>query len=175
MSRALKCLLSLSLAIVIAAPLLAAEGKKERRVARKPDPAAAVLKRLEKANLTDEQVAKVKELVAQNSEKIAAAQAKVALTQDQKAARAAAMKKAKEEGKTGKEAAEAARAALALTPEQEKAMEQAKAAQKQMMDAILGLLTPEQKEAAGMKGPAKKGAKKEGGRKGKKAQTESAS
>jgi len=160
----------LSLAILIAAPLFAADKeKKQRKAPEKPDPAAAVLKRLEKANLTDEQVAKIKEMAAGIAEKAAAARAKAALTDEQKKAQQEIIKKAKEEGKSRKEVAEALKAAVKLTPEQEKAMEEARAAQAELMKKIMAMLTPEQKQAIGKaaeRGP--RGDKKPGEKKGDK-------
>jgi hypothetical protein len=166
MKRVARVLLSLSLAVLIAVPLAAAEKeRKGKKGPRKPDPAAAILKKLEKAELTEEQVAKIKELAAANFEKTAEARAKAALTDEQKAA----MKKAREEGKKGPEL----KNAVTLTEEQQAAMKEVREAQAAMMKEVLALLTPEQREKSGIKAPgkkggerkprAKKGAKKEGG------------
>jgi len=166
----MKTLLSLGLALVIAASLLAAgdqaPGKKKRRPKR-PDPAAQILKKLEKAELTDEQIAKIKELCAQASEKIQAARKKAGLTPEQRKARFEAMKKAKEEGKKGKELAEAVRAAVKLAPEQEAALQEARKLMGELTRQCLALLSPEQKEKAGIKRHARKkhGAGKRHGKK----------
>jgi hypothetical protein len=158
MKSVVRTLLSLSLAVVIAMPLIAAdEKKKARKVRKKPDPAAGILKKLEKAELTDEQVAKIKELAAAAAEKSKEARAKAALTDEQKAA----MKKAREEGKKREEL----RKVVTLTDEQKAAMKEARDIQAAMMKEVMGLLTPEQKEKAGIKEPRKKGGKRGGERK----------
>ncbi len=79
MKSVVRTLLSLSLAVVIAMPLVAQE-KKARKERKKPDPAAGILKKLEKAELSEEQVAKIKTLAAATAEKTKAARAKAALT-----------------------------------------------------------------------------------------------
>lgn len=160
----MKNLLLLVLAVAIAAPVLAGQDKeKKKRGPKKPDPGAMILKKLEKAELTEEQIAKIKELSAAVADKIIAAREKANLTAEQKKARAEAMKKAKEEGKTGKEMMKAIQAAAELTPEQKSAMDEARKIQGEMTKKVFALLTPEQREKAGIKGPRKKG----GGRKAK--------
>lgn len=168
----MRTLLSLVLVAAIAVPVLAAEPKaKKKRGPKKPDPGAMILKKLEKAELTEDQVAKIKELCAGVAEKIVAARQKANLTAEQKKARAEAIKKAKEEGKTGKEMMKAVQGAVELTPEQKSAMDEARKIQGEMMKKVFALLTPEQREKAGLKGPRKKGgekkprAKKGGGKK----------
>ncbi len=174
----MRTLLSLVLVAVIAVPALAQDKKKKKRGPKKPDPGAMILKKLEKAELTDDQVAKIKELCAEVADKIVAARAKANLTAEQKKARAEAIKKAKEEGKTGKEAMKAVQSAVELTPEQKSAMEEARKLHGEMMKKVFDMLTPEQKEKAGIKGPRKKGekkprVKKDGGKKvGPKKETE---
>lgn len=162
-------MLSLVLAAVIAAPVLAdgEQAKKKKRAPKKFDPAAMVLRKLEKAELTEEQVAKIKKLYAGVADKIKAARDKANLTPEQKKARAEAMKKAKEEGKKGKEMMEAVRAAAELTPEQKAAMGEAQKANAEVMKQVFALLTPEQKEKSGIKirGGRKPGAKKKAGAK----------
>lgn len=158
MRSVVRTLLSLSLAVVIAMPLLAADKeKKARKPRKKPDPAARILKKLEKAELTDEQVAKIKELACACAEKTKEARAKAALTDEQKAA----MKKAREEGKKGEEL----RKVVTLTEAQTAAMKEAREAQAAMMKEVLALLTPEQKEKAGVKERGKRGGRKGGERK----------
>jgi Spy/CpxP family protein refolding chaperone len=148
----------LSLAVVIAMPLLAADQeKKAKKVRKKPDPAAGILKKLEKAELTEEQVAKIKTLAAATAEKTKEARAKAAFTDEQKAA----LKKAREEGKKGEEL----RKVVTLTEEQKAAVKEARNIQAAMMKEVMGLLTPEQKEKAGLRERGKKGGKKGGERK----------
>jgi len=84
MKRVVRTLLTLALAVVIASPLLAAQGKKGKKAPPKPqDPAAGILKKLEQAELTEEQVVKIKEMAAKVAEKAKALQEKAALTPKQ--------------------------------------------------------------------------------------------
>jgi hypothetical protein len=61
----------------------------------------------------------------------------------------------------------AVQAAVELTPEQKSAMEEARKIQGEMMKKVFALLTPEQREKAGLKGPRKKGEKKPRAKKAK--------
>jgi hypothetical protein len=171
----MRTVLSLVIAVLIAAPVCAADKEKKER--KKPNPAASILKRLEKAELTDEQVAKVKDVAAKIAEKRAEIMKATAMTPEQKKARSEAMKKAKAEGKSPKEAMEAVKAAVKLTPEQQKAMDEARACAAAMMKEVMALLTDEQKaklgtRKPGVKKPGKKAGEKKGPRKKKPAAEE---
>jgi len=164
-------LLSLALALVIAAPLFAADKEKKKGPRKKPDPATWILKRFEKAELTDDQVAKIKQLVAKVAEETAECRKKAAPTPEQQKARKEAMEKAKAEGKEGRELYAAARDAVKLSPDQEAAMKEVRKAHGAMWKEIMGMLTDEQKAKLGKQfGPrkprkkpvAKKKAAKEG-------------
>jgi len=155
----MRTVLSLVLVAAIAAPVLAGQPKAKKKGPKRPDPGTMILKKLEKADLTDDQVAKIKELSAAVAEKMAAAYGN--LTPDQRKARAEAIKKAKEEGKSPKEVMEAIKAAM--TPDQKAAIEEARKAHGEMMKKVMALLTAEQKEKIGIKGP--KGPRKKGGAK----------
>ena len=158
MKRVVRTVLALFVVAVIALPLAAAEKeKKERKGPRKQDPAAAILKKLEKAELTEEQVAKIKQLAAAVAEKTKEASAKAALTDQQKAA----MKKAREEGKKGEDL----KKAVTLTEAQQAAAKVVSEAQGAMMKEVMGLLTPEQKEKAGIKARGEKRGEKDGEKK----------
>jgi Spy/CpxP family protein refolding chaperone len=161
MKSVAKVVLSLLLAIMIALPLMAQDQpKKPKRAPKKPDQAAGILKRLEKAELTDEQVAKIKELAAKLPDPTAK------LTDEQKKKLAEAMKQAKAEGKSMKDIQQLRESVLDLTEEQKAAMKEAQAAREAGMKEIMALLTPEQREKAGVKVRAKKeGGKKKGGAK----------
>lgn len=149
MKSVVRTLFTLALAVVIASPLLAGEGK--RKKAPKQDPAAGILKSLEKAELTPEQVTKIKELVKSLAEKMKAAEDKVALTPEQKKARQEAQAKAKADGKTGKEAQAAVEEAMKLTDDQKAAMKEANELRAALRKEAVALLTPEQKAKAGIK------------------------
>lgn len=156
MKRVTANLLSLMLALVVAVPLFAADQERKKKPRKKPDPAAGMLKRLEKAELTEEQVAKVKELMAKVAGETAELRKKAALTPDQQKARKEAMEKAKTEGKEGRELYAAVRNVVKLTPDQEAAMKELRKVQGAMMKEIMGLLTNEQKEKLGKQfGPRK--------------------
>jgi len=123
---------------------------------------ANTLKRLAKAELTEEQVKKVKELAAEYAPKLAAARKKGvdALPPEVRKARAEAMNKAKEAGKKPSEVV----TAFKLTPEQQEAMniaqKEAKEIQGAFNKAVMALLTDQQrkaiKKAQGEKKPKKK-------------------
>jgi Spy/CpxP family protein refolding chaperone len=155
MRSVVRTLLSLTLAVLIASPLFAGE-KKEGKGPKKFDPAEGILKRLEKAGLTEDQVAKIKELAAASADKIAAARAKAPLTPEQKKAGEEARKKAKDEGKPGKEIQAAVDAAMNLTEDQKAAQKELQEIQSGLNKEAMSLLTPEQKEKLGIK-PGKKG------------------
>ena len=108
-------------------------------------------KSLEKAELTPEQVTKIKELAAAAAEKMKAADEKVGLTPEQKKARQEAQAKAKADGKTGKEAQAAVEEAMKLTDEQKAAMKEANELRAALRKEAVALLTPEQKAKAGIK------------------------
>ena len=100
MKNVVRTMVPLLLVAIIAMPLAAADKeRKKRKQRKKPDPAASVLKRLEKAELTEEQIAKIKALAVAAAEKTKPIFAKAPLTAEQKAA----MKKAREQGKKGAE------------------------------------------------------------------------
>jgi len=155
MKSVVRTLLTLALAVVIASPLLAGEGKRGKK-APAQDPAAGLLKSLEKAELTPEQVTKIKEIVKAWADKIKAAEDKVALTPEQKKARHEAMCKAKADGKTGKEAKAAVDEAVKLTDEQKAAQKEADEVRAGLRKEAMALLTAEQKAKAGVKEGRKK-------------------
>jgi hypothetical protein len=165
MNRVGTKLMSLTLALVVAAPLFAADKERKKKPRKKPDPATGILKRFEKAELTEEQVAKVKELAAKVAKDTAECRKKAAPTPEQQKARKEAMEKAKADGKEGREVFAAARDAVKLTPEQEEAMKEVRKAQAAMMKEILGMLSDEQKAKLGKRPGAKKPRKKPGAKK----------
>ncbi len=157
MKSVAKIVLCLMLATVIALPLLADDkAKKPKRAPKeRPGPAAGILKQLEKADLTDEQEAKVKELAA----KLTGLAESAKLSPEQRKALAEVMKKAKADGKTRQEVQKMREEVLKLTDEQKAAMKKAQEARAAVMKEIVALLTPEQREKAGIKA----GGKKKGG------------
>ena len=157
MKRFTKNLLLLGLVLAVASPLSAADEKKKKK--RQPNLAAQTVKKFAKAELTDEQQAKVKALAAEHGPKIAAARKKAALSAEQKAARSKALKDNKAAGKKGKEARAAVEAASKLTEAQKAAMAETRKASAAYNAAVIALLSAEQKQKQGIKAP-KKGKKK---------------
>jgi hypothetical protein len=152
-----KNLLLLGLVLAVASPLSAADEKKKKK--RQPNLANQTIKKFAKAELTDEQQAKVKALAAEHGPKIAAARKKAALSAEQKAARSKALKDNKAAGKKGKEARAAVEAASKLSDDQKAAMAETRKASGAFNAAVVALLSPEQKQKQGIKAP-KKGKKK---------------
>jgi hypothetical protein len=168
-----KVLFSLTLALVIAATCTAqdaakkADGKDKKAMERAvKNTTSQMMKTFAKANLTEEQQAKAKAVIEKHiGSLIEARKAQDALlTDDQKKARTEAMAKAKEDGTKGPKLAAVGTKAMGLTGED---LEKYNAAKKkvndasaQIKDAIMALLTDEQKAA--MPKP------KAGGKKGKK-------
>ena len=109
-------------------------------------------KMLEGIDLTAEQKAKLEELKKESGPKIQEVRKQMQgiVTDEQRKARAEAMKAAKAAGKKGKEVQEAVETAAKLTDEQKAETAAARKAmgefQKQLRERVLGLLTPEQKE-----------------------------
>ena len=135
---------------------LTANAQKEDKKGNKKgaDPTAAMAKKLETLDLSDDQKAKIKAANDEHGPKLKAANEKVskALTPEQMKARREAQAAAKAAGQKGKAAAEAVNAALKLTPEQQKAYDDANkeltSAQAAYTKAIADVLTAEQKEKA---------------------------
>lgn len=120
-----------------------------------------MLKKTEGLDLTAEQSAKLKEVVAEYTPKFRELNQKAngLLTAEQKKARDEANAKNKAEGKKGKEAAAAIAAALALTPEQQKTQAEVQAGLKELSrkfnQDVQTVLTAEQKEKFKTAGRAK--------------------
>jgi Spy/CpxP family protein refolding chaperone len=162
MNCALKTWIVFSLAVLVAAPLMADEQappKKpiQAKVVQAPSVIGAKLaEQLEKANLTNEQKEKLEDIKTKFADKLAQARKAVnaTLPADVRKARNAAMAKAREEGKKGDELKAAVAAAVELTEEQKKSIataeENLKKVQTELRNAILALLTPEQRTAAGL-------------------------
>jgi hypothetical protein len=152
------CVLSI-VAAIVAVPDSQGQEKKKKK-----DATAGIKKKLDEAELGADLLEKCKKVVDEHAPKIAEAQAAVdaILTDEQKKARNAAQKAAKDAGKKGKEAAADVEAALKLTDEQKGKMEEAQkgltAATNARNEALGALLTDEQKAKVGIKGKKKKNA-----------------
>jgi len=163
MKKFAKCLTLLTLVALFVSPLLA-EDKKENKGKGKgkgKDESQLLdttLKKLAKAELSDEQKAKITELAKQRHGKIAETSAKAKLTKEQKEKMAEAKKAAVAEGKKGKDVAAAVREAAGLTAEQKEAQAAAEKLHNDFNTEVLALLSDEQKEKISVK--PKKGDKK---------------
>lgn len=140
----------------------AADEKKERKGGKKNDPVASMMKKLESLDLSAEQKEKLTKISEEFGQKLKEAAAKVesGLTPEQKQAQATARKSAKEAGKKGKEAAAEIETALNLSDEQKQAIKNAKQgmaeAQSAFNAAVSEVLSPEQREKAGIGAKRKK-------------------
>jgi len=153
MKRITSQLLVILLLAAVAAPLAAQQQKKKKQ----PTLAERTLKRFAKAELTEEQTAKIKELATAAEPKLTAAKKKAALTAEQRQAMTAARKKGTDDGAKGKALREAVQAAANLTDEQKAGLAEQRALTLKFNKATIGLLSEEQRTKAGVKLP---GAKK---------------
>jgi hypothetical protein len=156
--KKLRFLAALALSSMIAGTLLADDAPK---APAKDKPAAGghaiavpvPMIKIPGVEWTEEQQQKIKELQKEFAPKVLEASKKMEgmLTAEQKKARDEAVKAAKEAGKKPQEIIAAVQEAINLTDDQKKQVEQVKeemqAAQKEFFQKVMGLLTPEQKQA----------------------------
>jgi len=158
MKRMTSQLLVILLMAVVAAPLAAQQQNKKKK---QPTLAQRTLKRFAKAELTEEQTAKIKELAAKAEPGLAAAKKKAALTAEQRTAMAAARKKGTDEGLKNKALRDATQAAAKLTDEQKAGVIEQRKLTLEFNKATIGLLSEEQRTKAGVKLPGTKKKKPE--------------
>lgn len=164
MKNVLKTMTLLALAVVIAAPVSAADEKKKKKGNKGArNPLAAVVKKVKDAGADEATVEKVEALAKEHGAKLADANKGMG---DALKQRREATAKAKADGKTGKDLQAAVKAAVKLTDEQEAAMKKAQSIRQDFNKAVVALLTPEQAKAAGIR------AGKGGGNKKKKKKAE---
>jgi Spy/CpxP family protein refolding chaperone len=144
-------LVLLTVALLLALPLCAAEGGKKKggKKGQGKDQIVQLKEKLEKANLTDEQKTKVKEVFAKFEGKIA--EARKSVPPEVQKAMGEARKKAADEGKKGKELEEAVRSAVTLTEEQKAAFAKLQELQRGMQKELASILTQEQRDAVGLR------------------------
>lgn len=165
----MRTILSLCLLLVFAvgAPLSAQEKAKGKKANPEMQIINNMMKQLEKAELTDEQSTKIKEMMKKIAGEIATKRTEAGITADKLKSRLDAMKSAKEAGKKGKDLQAAAEEAMGLTEEQKKVYADTEAMLAKARIEIGKMLTPEQmaklpeQAQASMK-------EKAGGKKGKK-------
>jgi hypothetical protein len=149
------------LILALCASGVLAAGNKNRD---RNDPAARIKKKLAKADLPTESLAKANKVVDENAPKLKAAQAKVdaILTAEQKQARRQALKDAQTAGKKRKQAQADVLAAMKLTDEQKTklaaAEQELKSAQAALNKDLRGVLSQEELAKAGIKTKKKKNA-----------------
>jgi Spy/CpxP family protein refolding chaperone len=177
--KTFRMVLTLALVLMMASHLMAAGKQKKKEGAKRERGAAteALGGMLQGLNLSAEQKEKVDAIVKEYEPKLAEARKKMdsILTEEQRKARAAAMKEAMAAGKTGGEAFAAAQAAMNLSAEQKAKMAEVRKEmapiQQELREKVLAVLTPEQQEQvkAKLQQARKGGEAKRGGKKGRKA------
>lgn len=158
--------------LLITVPAMAQE-KPKRKPAKLRPTSQAMLRMmklgetLKQLDLTDEQKQKLKKIHEETGPKMKGILDKVneILTEEQSTAAKEAAKKAMEAGKKGRDFVLAIQSSIQLTDEQQAKMDKVapeiQAVQRQMMKAIAGMLTPEQKEKMKqLRSPRKKKSKK---------------
>jgi len=170
-----KVLGALALAVLIAIPAIAqddAAGKKKGK-RNQQNAGSQVLKQLEKLGLSDDQVAKIKELGKEASAKMQEMRKDAGITAELTKKRAEVVKAMKESEKKGAELAAAINKEAGFSEAQVAALKLLNEVRQKFHKEVVGLLTDEQKEnlpvrlqraAGGNKGKGKKGK----GNKGKK-------
>ena len=148
---------------VVAAAFAADDNKADKKKKKKNnDPVAALKEKFESSDLPADVKEKALKILEEVGPKLAEARAKVdaALTDEQKKARAAAQKAAREAGKKGKELQDEVNAALKLSEEQRAKLEEAQKAvneaQANLNRTLSEILNDEQRAKLGIKGGKKK-------------------
>lgn len=166
------CLLALTLI-----PCLAVGQEEDGKKGKKKGPAAGaaqILNQLKEVGLTDEQVAKVKELSKESNAKTASIREKAGITPEIIKKRTEIQKKVRESGKKGADVAEIVNREAGLNETQIKAMKEINGLRLALRKSVVGLLTKEQKEklpkefSRGMQGNADQAKAKPEGKKKKK-------
>jgi len=136
--------------------------QQDKKKGAKNDPTSKLRDKLASSDIGADLKEKIVKIIDENAGKLKELSAKVeaVLTDEQKTARNAARKAAKDAGKKNKEAETEVTAAMKLTDEQKKKMHEAEkaldAARADMNKAIAALVTDEQAQSLGVKGKKKK-------------------
>ena len=144
-----KVLLSACLFVAMVVPSIAdekQEAKKKNAGKGQRDGSAQVLAQLKDVELTDEQVAKIKELNKAANEKMAAVREKAGITPELTKKRMEIQKKARETGKTGKELAELINREAGYNEGQAKAVAEMNTIRTSFRKSVVALLSKEQQE-----------------------------
>lgn len=122
-----------------------AAGKKKGKRGQQ-NVAAQMIKQLEKVSLTDEQIAKVKEMGKAAAVEMKAITEESGLTPELVKKRGEAMKEVRQSGKKGKEMTAAVNEAAGLTEAQAAAFAKLGQARQKFQKSVVAMLTDEQKE-----------------------------
>ena len=128
------------------------QNKKNKPTAIGAKLAETTIKRMAKAELTEEQIASIKKRAAEVSPKMNALRKKANLTPEQMKAVQTARAKSKAAGIKGKEANAAADAAGKFTDEQAKILAEVKLLNQKYFKDVQALLTDEQRKATRVRG-----------------------
>lgn len=144
----LKTLTAFALAAMISVPCLAADeekGKKRRGRKGQQNAATQLLKQLEEVGLTEEQVAKAKELGKAAAAKMKELRDSAGISNELTKKRAEVMKAMKESGKKGKELAAAINKEAGFSDAQAAALVKVNKLRTEFRAAVVALLSDEQK------------------------------
>ncbi len=144
-----KCVVVALLASLITVPAVAEEekaAKKKRNQGARKSAAVLVLKQLEPVGLTEDQIAKIKEIGAASTEKMKSIREEAGLTPEIMKKRAAAQKSLREAGKKGKDLAAAINEEAGLNEAQAAALVKINESRQKFHKDVIAILTDEQKE-----------------------------
>ncbi len=123
-----------------------AQQEKKKRRRRGAPLAGQLVAQLKKADLTEEQQTKLKELIGKYGKEIKELRDKAGLSAEQRKARGAAAKEANEKGLKGKKRREFVAEAIGMNEAQKEAQEELAKLQGKLRKEAMALLTPEQKQ-----------------------------
>lgn len=149
MSRCHTLLMFALVAVFSVGTALGADDAKPKKKQAKA-PQRGIFAQVMKLDLSAEQKEKVTALQKEFGPKLAELTKAVGLTKEDREARMAAMKEAKEKGLKGKELQEYVSAKAPLTDEQKEAQKEVAALNGKIREKLAGVLTDEQKEKLGL-------------------------
>lgn len=150
MSRCHTLLMFALVAVLSVGTALGADDAKPKKKQQAKGPQRGIFAEVLKLDLSDEQKEKVTAIQKELGPKLAELTKAVGLTKEDRAARMAAMKEAKEKGLKGKEAQEYISAKAPLTDEQKAAQKAVAEMNGKIREKLAGVLTEEQKEKLGL-------------------------
>lgn len=165
-----RLLSAVALAAILTTPVFAADDeaekkKKGKQTRGRQNAAAQLIKQLADVGLTEDQVAKIKELGANVSKEMKSLRETAGITPELMKKRTAAVKAMKESDKKGKELQAAINKEAGFTEAHAEAIKKVNAARMKFQKDVVALLTDEQKEKLPARMKRAAGAKKAGGKK----------